>query len=76
MPYSALYGNVSRTGVSVVPDLFGPVAVLDNKHETLSVVNVSVLLAVRTRALSPLPCTPLYTHTPFIILCRFVILNL
>jgi hypothetical protein len=56
MPYSALYGNVSRTGVSVVPDLFGPVAVLDNKHETLSVVNVSVLLAVRRAlSLSPVP---------------------
>ena len=35
----------SKGGVSVVPDLNGPVAVLDSNHNTLSVVNVSVLLA-------------------------------
>ena len=29
----------------LVPDLAGPVAVLDNQHRVLSVVNVSVLLA-------------------------------
>ena len=28
-----------------MPDLAGPVAVLDNQHRVLSVVNVSVLLA-------------------------------
>lgn len=32
-------------GVSVVPDLNGPVAVLDSNHKVLSVINVSVLLA-------------------------------
>jgi len=35
----------SKEGRSVVPDLSGPVAVLDNAHNVLSVVNVSVLLA-------------------------------
>ena len=34
-----------QDGRSVVPDLAGPVAILDSKHEVLSVVNVSVLLA-------------------------------
>eukprot|EP00912_Choanoflagellata_sp_UC4_P001059 UC4_evm2s652 len=37
--------NESKGGISVVPDLSGPVAVLDSKHEVLSVINVSVLLA-------------------------------
>merc|ERR1719174_519670 len=37
--------NPSKEGRSVVPDLAGPVAVLDNQHRVLSVVNVSVLLA-------------------------------
>jgi len=35
----------SHDGRSIVPDLNGPVAVLDNQHNVLSVVNVSVLLA-------------------------------
>lgn len=35
----------SKQGRSVVADLSGPVAVLDNEHEVLSVINVSVLLA-------------------------------
>eukprot|EP00040_Diaphanoeca_grandis_P025485 m.141220 g.141220 ORF g.141220 m.141220 type:complete len:439 (+) comp30169_c0_seq1:88-1404(+) len=35
----------SKQGRSIVPDLNGPVAVLDSDHNVLSVVNVSVLLA-------------------------------
>ena len=35
----------TKDGRSVVPDLNGPVAVLDSNHTVLSVVNVSVLLA-------------------------------
>lgn len=35
----------AHDGRSIVPDLNGPVAVLDNQHNVLSVVNVSVLLA-------------------------------
>ena len=35
----------SKEGRSVVPDLNGPVAVLDSAHDVLSVLNVSVLLA-------------------------------
>ena len=34
-----------QDGRAIVPDLAGPVAVLNNKHEVISVVNVSVLLA-------------------------------
>jgi hypothetical protein len=34
-----------QDGRAIVPDLAGPVAVLDNKNEVISVVNVSVLLA-------------------------------
>ena len=34
-------------GRSIVPDLSGPVAVLDAQHSVLSVVNVSVLLAAQ-----------------------------
>lgn len=35
----------SKQGRSIVPDLNGPVAVLDSNHAVISVVNVSVLLA-------------------------------
>lgn len=35
----------AKDGLSVVPDLNGPVAVLDSNHKVLSVINVSVLLA-------------------------------
>jgi len=35
----------SHDGRSIVPDLYGPVAVLDNAHKVISVVNVSDLLA-------------------------------
>ena len=34
-----------QEGRAIVPDLSGPVAVLDNANEVISVVNVSVLLA-------------------------------
>jgi hypothetical protein len=37
----------AQEGRSIVPDLFGPVAVLDSNHTVLSVVNVSVLLAAQ-----------------------------
>jgi hypothetical protein len=36
----------AHEGRSIVPDLNGPVAVLDSNHSVVSVVNVSVLLAV------------------------------
>jgi len=35
----------SHDGRSIVPDLYGPVAVLDNAHNVISVVNVAELLA-------------------------------
>ena len=35
----------AHDGRSIVADLNGPVAVLDNQHNVISVVNVSVLLA-------------------------------
>lgn len=44
MTYGSKY-DPSQEGRSIVPDLNGPVAVLDNEHNVLSVVNVSVLLA-------------------------------
>lgn len=34
-----------QEGRAIIPDLAGPVAVLDNNNEVISVVNVSVLLA-------------------------------
>lgn len=34
-----------QDGVAIVPDLAGPVAILDSNNEVVSVVNVSVLLA-------------------------------
>lgn len=34
-----------QEGIAIVPDLAGPVAVMNNANEVVSVVNVSVLLA-------------------------------
>jgi len=44
MNHGAKY-DPAHEGRSIVPDLNGPVAVLDNAHNVISVVNVSMLLA-------------------------------